>query len=64
MIKKFKKLAEKHQVLTFWLLAMTIAALIIPIALYVFDTFPNVTTDIDEINNGKVIIPTFYIHYH
>jgi membrane protease YdiL (CAAX protease family) len=53
MITKFKQFAKKHQVLTFWLLAILLAALIIPAALYVFNTFPNVTDEMDKVNNGK-----------
>lgn len=52
-MKKIKQFAEKNQVLTFWILAMAIAALLIPVGNYVFDTFPNVSKDIKEINNGK-----------
>lgn len=52
-MKKFRKFTENHQVLTFWLLAMIIAALIIPIALFVFNTYPNFGKDMTEITNGK-----------
>lgn len=53
MISKFKQFAQKHQVLTFWILAMVIAALLIPVGSYVFNTFPDVSKDIKAINNGK-----------
>ena len=53
MITKFKQFAQKHQVLTFWILAMAIATLLIPVGNYIFDTFPDVSKDIKTINNGK-----------
>ena len=52
-MKKIKKIAKNHPVLTFWILAMLIATLIIPVGLYVFETFPDISKDIKAINNGK-----------
>jgi len=53
MITKFKKFAEKHQVLTYWLLAILFAIIIIPAALLVFTSFPNFGKDIMEVTDGK-----------
>jgi len=53
MITKFKNFAQKHQVLTFWLLAILFAIIIIPAALLVFTSFPNFGKDIMEVTDGK-----------
>jgi len=52
-LKKISKIFHKRPVLMFWILAILLAAALIPIAIIIFTKFPDFGKDIDTVTDGE-----------
>ncbi len=53
MAKKFKTIIENYPILTFWILAIILVLIMIPVEIWIFTHFSNFGADMDAVTNGR-----------